>query len=132
MIAALLIFAQITPVPAEPKPIPTTIAAIHKDPKKFDGRIVRIHGYVNACEIASCDIDERLKTDPAGPEQELSIGKDAKFDATVRPLIPTYVELDARVDARCILAPCLDRGNALTVVTLRGVVSPEPPPFEKP
>jgi hypothetical protein len=132
MIAALLLLAEITPVPDEPKPIATTIAAIRANPTKFDGQIVRLHGYVNDCETASCNIDERIKTDPAGPGEELSIGKDAKFDAIVRPLVPTYVELDARVDATCILAPCLDRGNALTVVTLRGVVSTEPPPFEKP
>ena len=132
MIAALLLLAQITPVPDEPKPIATTIAAIRANPTKFDGQIVRLHGYVNDCETASCNIDERIKTDPAGPGEALSIGKEAKFDAIVRPLVPTYVELDARVDATCILAPCLDRGNALTVVTLRGVVSPEPPPFEKP
>lgn len=132
MIAALLLLAQITPVPDEPKPIATTIAAIRANPTKFDGQIVRLHGYVNDCATASCNIDERIKTDPAGPGEELSIGKDAKFDAIVRPLVPTYVELDARVVATCILASCLDRGNALTVVTLRGVVSPEPPQFEKP
>ena len=132
MIAALLLLAQITPPPEEPKPVVTTIAAIRANPKKFDGQIVRLHGYVNECETATCNIDERLKTHPAGPGEELSIGKDAKFDATVRPLVPTYVELDARVDASCILAPCLDRGSALTVVQLRGIVSPEPPPFEKP
>jgi hypothetical protein len=132
MIAALLLLTQITPVPADPKPVPTSIAAIRANPKKFDGQIVRLHGYVNACETATCNIDERLKTDPAGPGQELSIGKDAKFDALIRPLVPTYVELDARVDASCILTPCLDRGDALSVVTLRGIVSPEPPPFENP
>ena len=132
MIAALFMLAQITPLPEEPKPVPTTIAAIRKDPKKFDGRIVRLHGYVNACEAASCNIDERLKTAAGGPGDSLSIGKDPKFDSIVRPLLPTYVELDARVNASCILAPCLDRGDALTIVTLRGIVSPEPPPFEKP
>jgi hypothetical protein len=132
MIAALLMLAQIAPVPDEPKPIATTIAAIHADPKKFDGRIVRLHGYVNSCETASCNISERSKTDPRGPGQELSIGKDEQFDRIIRPIVPTYVELDARVDASCILGPCLDRGSALTVVTLRGIVSPEPPPFEKP
>ena len=55
MIAALFMLAQITPLPEEPKPVPTTIAAIRTNPKKFDGRIVRLHGYVNACEAASCD-----------------------------------------------------------------------------
>jgi hypothetical protein len=132
VIAPLLLLAQITPVPAEAKPIATTIAAIRANPKKFDGRVVRLHGYVNRCETASCNIDERAGNAPSGAGQSLSIGKDPKFDAIVRPLLPTYVEFDARVDATCILAPCLDRGSALTIVGLRGVVSPEPPPFEKP
>ena len=132
MIAALLLLAQITPVQAEPVPVETTIAAILANPKKFDGQIVRIHGYVNKCETASCNIDERAANAPLGPGESLSIAKDPKFDSTVRPILPTYVEFDARVDAACILAPCLDRGSALTIVSLRGVVSPEPPPFEKP
>jgi hypothetical protein len=132
VIAALLLLAQITPVQAEPVPVETTIAAILANPKKFDGQIVRIHGYVNKCETASCNIDERAANAPLGPGESLSIAKDPKFDSTVRPILPTYVEFDARVDAACILAPCLDRGSALTIVSLRGVVSPEPPPFEKP
>jgi len=132
MIAALLMLAQITPVPDEPKPIPTTIAAIRANPKKFDGQIVRLHGYVNACEAATCNLDERLKSAPGGAGLELSVGTNAQFDKIVRPLLPTYVEFDARIDASCILAPCVDRGSALTIVQLRGIVSPEPPPFEKP
>ena len=51
-----------------------------------------------------------------------------KFDDVVRPLVPTYVEFDARVDAACIVTSC----PALTVLSLRGIVSPEPPPFENP
>ena len=132
MIAALLMLAQLAPAPVEPKPIETTIAAIRANPKKFDERVVRIHGYVNRCETASCNIDERAANAPSGPGQSLSIGKDPRFDAIVRPLLPTYVEFDARVDSTCILAPCLDRGAALTIVSLRGIVSPDPPPFEKP
>jgi hypothetical protein len=132
MIAVLLLLAQMTPVQAEPAPVETKIAAIRADPKKFDGQLVRIHGYVNRCETASCNIDERAASSPLGAGQSLSIAKDPKFDSTVRPLVPTYVEFDARVDAACILAPCLDRGSALTIVSLRSVVSPEPPPFEKP
>ena len=132
MIAALLMLAQVTPVPDEPKPVATTIAAIRANPKRFDGQLVRLHGYVNACGAASCVIDERLKSAPGGSGQELSVGTNPKFDQIVRPLIPTYVEFDARVDASCVLAPCLEHGSALTIVQLRGIVSPEPPPFEKP
>ena len=126
MIAALLMLAQIAPVPAEPKPIPTTIAAIVRNPRKFEGQTVRLHGYVNACQPSSCAIDERAATSPAGAGERLSIEDDQKFQDTVRPLLPTYVEFDARVNATSAGPP------ALSVVTLRGVVSPEPPPFENP
>ena len=132
MITALLILAQIAPVQAEPKPITTTIAAIRANPKKFDSQVVRLHGYVNSCATATCDIDERLRTAPAGPGESLSIAKDKKFDEVVRPLVPSYVEIDARVDATCIITPCLDRGSALTILRLRSVVSPEPPKLENP
>jgi hypothetical protein len=139
MIAALLMLAQITPVPAEPKPIATTIAAIRKNPKKFDGRIVRLHGYVNSCRRLSCVIEERPANSPDGEGAFLSIGADAEFDARLRPLLPTYVEFDALVDASCLAPPashtiiiCADRVSELTVIRLRSVVSPEPPPFEKP
>jgi hypothetical protein len=139
MIAALMMLAQIVPVPADPKAVPTTIAAVRANPKKFDGQIVRLHGYVNACQRLSCGVEERLATAPNGAGQRLSIAGDAKFDATVTPLLPTYVEFDARVDATCLISSsgntitvCADRAPVLTVVSLRGVVSPEPPPFEKP
>jgi hypothetical protein len=61
----------------------------------------------------------------------LSIATDPRFDATIKPLVPTYVELDARLDARCVIEVCLDRAPVLTVVSLRAVVSTEPPPFEE-
>jgi hypothetical protein len=128
MIAAFLM-AQITPTPADPQPIATTIAAIRANPKKFHGQVVRLHGYVNSCEASICQLDERLKSAAGGAGQELSLATNDKFDKVARSLVPTYVELDARVDATCLLAACLDH-PALTIVTLRGVVSPEPPPFE--
>jgi hypothetical protein len=138
MITALLLIAQIAPVAAEPKPVATTIAAIRANPKKFDGQIIRLHGYVNACQPLSCHIQERLATAPGGVGAALSIGADKKFDDTVRPLLPTYVEFDARVDATCLIRStgntirvCADRVPELTVVTLRSVVSPEPPEIEK-
>ena len=139
MIAALFMLAQIVPVPADPKPVPTTIAAIRANPKKFDGKIVRLHGYVNRCQRLSCGVEEGLATAPAGAGERLSIAADPRFDAMITPLIPTYVEFDARVDATCLVSPsgstitvCTDRAPVLTIVTLRGVVSPEPPSFEKP
>jgi hypothetical protein len=126
----LLLIAQIAPVAAEPKPIATTIGAIRSNPKKFDGQVVRLHGYVNACATATCNINERLARAPGGPGESLSIARDPKFDSIVRPFLPTYVEFDARVDASCITSVCLDRAPDLTIVSLRSIVSPEPPQFE--
>ena len=106
MIAALLILAQITPAPEEPRPVVTTIAAIRANPKKFDGELVRLHGYVNHCQAKNCAIDERPETAAGGGGQSLSIAGDAKFTATITPLLPTYVEFDARLNAQCLLTAC--------------------------
>jgi hypothetical protein len=132
MIAVLLMLAQIVPAPDEPRPLQTTIAAIRANPKRFDGQLVRLHGYVNRCHPQDCSIEERPTTAPGGAGEGLSINGDAKFNATITPLVPTYVEFDARLNAQCLIGACSNRVPALTVVTLRGIVSPEPPPFEKP
>jgi hypothetical protein len=132
MIAALF-FAQVDAAPLPSRPVETTIAAIRANPKKFDGQLVGLHGYVNTCRGFDCTIDEMLGNSPGGLGQSLSIAGDAKFDATLAPLLPTYVEIDARFAAACITTQvCTDRAPVLTIVTLRGVVSPEPPPFENP
>lgn len=131
MIAVALALAQLAPVPVEPKPVVTTIAAIRANPRKFDGEVVRLHGFVNSCDAQSCLVYERPSNAPGGPGAPLSIAEDEKFDTTVRPLLPTYVEFDARFDAKCLTeAACPNRAPELTIVSLRAVVSPEPPPFE--
>jgi hypothetical protein len=131
MIALLLALAQIELAPEGPKPIETTVAAIRANPAKFDGEIVRLHGWVNQCQHLSCHVSERAATDPAGAGEELSIAEDPKFDAVIQPLLPTYVEFDAQFSAACLTtAACSDRAPMLTIITLRGVVSPEPPPFQ--
>ena len=132
MIAVLLMLAQIVPAPEQARPVETTISAIHANPKKFDGQLIRLHGYVNRCQPLDCSVEERPATAPGGAGEGLSIAGDAKFNATIRPLLPTYVEFDARLNAQCLISACSDRAPVLTIVTLRGVVSPEPPPFEKP
>ena len=130
MIPALLMMAELALAPAEPKPVSTTIAAIRANPKKFDGQVVRLQGWVNACQPQSCAIDERPATSPGGAGERLSIGENKKFDDTIRPLLPTYVEFDARLNAQCLAGTCGDQAAALSVVQLRAVVSPEPPEIE--
>lgn len=130
MIAALLMTAQIVPVPEQPKPVAATIAAIRANPKKFDGRVVRLRGWVNQCQAQSCGIDERPAARPGGAGERLSIAADPKFDTTIKPLLPTYVEFDARLAAQCLIAACAGRAPVLSVVSLRSVVSPEPPAIE--
>jgi hypothetical protein len=129
VIVAALLLAQLAP--QEPKPVVATIAAIRANPKKFDGRVVRLTGWVNQCKPLTCWIEERAVGAQGGPGAHLSIGTNPKFDATIRPLIPTYVEFDARFSATCLTAEvCLDRAPELTITSLRGVVSAEPPPIE--
>ena len=131
MIAALLVLAQIAPTSAPPRPIVTTIAAIRADPKKFDGQIVRMHGWVNRCQPLDCSIYDRPDNAPGGRGQGLSIASDKKFDATIASLLPTYVEIDARFDAACLTKwICLDRAPDLTVIQLRGVIDPHEAPPE--
>jgi hypothetical protein len=129
VIAAFLL-AAIPIAPQAPKPIETTIAALRHDPKAFDGKIVRVHGWVNHCGAGGCLIDERPATSPQGAGQSLSIAGNAKFDSTVRPLAPTYVEVDAQFDAQCLIASCPTPTPELDVVLLRGVVDATTPPPE--
>jgi hypothetical protein len=131
MIAALLFLTPIVAAPAEPKPIAATIAAIRANPKRFDGQVVRLSGWVNRCQRLSCSIDERPAISHGGAGEHLSIEENQKFDDVIRPLLPTYVEFDARVNAACLTTQvCIDRGPELTIVQLRAVVSPEPPQIE--
>ena len=129
MITAMLLMA-IPIAPPQPKPIETTIAELRHDPKAFDGKIVRVHGWVNRCDEENCQIDERPGSSPQGAGNSLSIAGNTKFDSTVRPLVPTYVEVDAQFDARCLIASCPDRMPELDVVLLRGVVDATTPPPE--
>jgi hypothetical protein len=131
MIDALLLMAQIVAAPAPAMPIATTIAAIHANPSKFDGRVVRLQGWVNKCQPLSCAIEEHAARSPGGAGQGVSIAADSKFDGTIGPLLPTYVEFDARLDATCLTTTgCTDRAPILTIVSLRSVVSTEPPEIE--
>ncbi len=128
---AFLVMAQLAPTPVEPKPIATTISAIVANPPKFNGKIVRIHGWVNSCQGMSCPISERQVNAADGPGASLSIADDKKVDDVIRPLVPTYVEFDAQVNSTCLVdRSCPTRTPILTIVSLRGVVSPEPPQFE--
>lgn len=131
MIAALLLLAQapIELAPEEPKPVETTVAAIEANPKKFDGLVVRLHGYVNSCK-PSCTIEDSAHM-PGGKSTGIVIRPNNKFDQVVIPLVPTFVELDARYSAGCDAgAVCVDGMPSLEIVTLRGIVSTEPPPFK--
>lgn len=130
MIAALLLLAQITLAPEQPKPVPATIAQLHADPKRFDGQVVRVQGYISRCDPLDCSIAEHAQNAPGGTGQSLSVAPDPTFDATLKPLLPTYVEFDARFDARCLSITCTGRAPELTVTQLRGVIDPTAPPPE--
>jgi hypothetical protein len=128
--ALLLIAAPVELAPDEPKPIATTVAALVANPKKFDGQLVRLHGYVNSC-TPQCTIADRPANPPAGAGASLAIAPTNNFNDVVLRLVPTYVEFDALFRAGCDPSSvCLDGMRQLKVVTLRSVVSPEPPAIE--
>jgi hypothetical protein len=129
VITAFLL-AAIPIAPQAPKPIETTIAALRHDPKAFDGKIVRVHGWVNRCDSNGCLIDERPATSPQGAGQSLTIAGNGRFNSTIPPLAPTYVEVDAQFDAQCLIASCPDQAPELDVVLLRGIVDANTPPPE--
>jgi hypothetical protein len=128
MIALALLLSPIEPAPAPAQPLTTAIAAIKANPRRFDGQVVRLKGWVNRCVPLSCALEERAATPSGGGVAGLSIAADVRFDAIIRPLLPTEVEFDARLDARCLTTDvCTDRAPVLTIVSLRSVVSTEPP-----
>jgi hypothetical protein len=128
--ALLLMLAPVELAPGEPKPVVTTIAAIRASPQKFDGQVVRLTGYVNAC-VATCSLDERAASAPGGAGAGLTFDPNKQFDDVVRPLLPTYVEFDARFSAGCDASQvCLDGLPHLDIVSVRGIVSTQPPPFQ--
>jgi len=131
MIAALLLLsAPVDLAPGAPKPVQTTVAAIRADPKRFDGVVVRLHGYVNSCQ-PNCTIEDGRRASGTAATG-IVIGLNDQFDKIVAPLVPTYLELDARFSAGCDAgAVCLGPYPRLQIVSLRGVVSPEPPEIEK-
>jgi hypothetical protein len=130
MLIALIALAKITPAPPPEPPVVTTIAALRANPRKFDGAVIRLRGWVNSCERLACAIEERPKNSPQGGGQSLSIGDDGHFDTVVKPLTPTFVEFDATFDATCLTNVCTHRAPILRIVQLRSVIGDEPPVFE--
>ena len=109
MIAALLLAAA---PPNFPAATPLTIEQVRADPRLWDGKWVRLQGYVHRCNRLDCVLAEF----PRGGGMFLSFASAPSFDAWIAPQLPAKVEVTARVDAGCLINICTDRAPVLQQV----------------
>jgi len=113
MISALLLSAAAA-APADlppnfPPATAATIEDIRRDPRGWDGKWVRIEGWMHRCNKLDCVVSER----PRNQGMFLSFeGADA-LDAWVQPLLPAQVVVVARINAECLVGFCTDRAPDL-------------------
>ena len=110
------------PAVAEQRVIPpatsVTIQDVRRDSRKWDGKRVRIEGWINRCWPTDCALAERLAARPVNQGMTLSFEEQKSFDQWVRPMLPLRARVTARIDASCLVtAVCLDRAPVL-----RGVI----------
>ena len=111
MIAALLLAAA-APPPIPPS-TPATIEDIRRDPRRWDGKWVQLEGWINECRSIDCNLAENLAALPTDSGMTLSFEGQKSFDDWVKPMLPLRARVTARIDATCLLAPCLDRAPVL-------------------
>ena len=100
-----------------PAAAPLTIEQVRADPHYWDGKWVRLEGYIHRCSRLDCVLAER----PGNGGMSLSFEAAPAFDAWIAPQLPAKVEVTARIEAGCLLQICTDRAPDLQqvhVVTL--------------
>ena len=112
MIALALLAAATTPV-GFPSGTATTIEAVRRDPRRWDGKWVVIEGFINSCMASDCVVAEQLTARRGQQGMSLSFESQPSFDQWARPMVPARVRLVARVDAQCLVEVCLDRAPVL-------------------
>ena len=102
---------------AERLPIPpaaaVTIEDVRRDPRRWDGKWVRLEGWINRCWATDCTLAENLAARPINQGMALSFETQQTFDAWVRPMLPLRARVVARIDATCLVEVCLDRAPVL-------------------
>jgi hypothetical protein len=112
MIAALLLATAATP--PIPPATPVTIEDLLRDPRRWDGKWVRLEGWINRCRLTDCALAETLAARPINQGMTLSFEGQPSFDAWVRPFLPLRARVTARIDAACLVDQvCIDRAPVL-------------------
>jgi len=106
------------PAVVEQRAIPpataVTIEDVRRDPRKWDGKWVRIDGWINRCWATDCALAESLAARPANQGMTLSFEGQMSFDDWVRPMLPLRARVTAKIDATWLVdTVCLDRGPVL-------------------
>ncbi|HEX6661584.1 MAG TPA: hypothetical protein VF067_06930 [Sphingomicrobium sp.] len=97
-----------------PAAAPVTIEDVRRDPRRWDGKWVRIEGWINRCWSTDCELAENLAARPINQGMTLSFEEQSTFDAWVKPMLPLRARVTARIDATCLLDQiCLDRAPVL-------------------
>ena len=109
MIAALLL--AVAP-PNFPAATPLTIEQVRADPRRWDGKWVRVQGYVHRCSARDCVLSEGL----GNHGMVLSFAPQPTFDAWIAPQLPAKIEVTARIDAGCLVNICTGRAPVLQQV----------------
>jgi hypothetical protein len=96
-----------------PAPV-VTIEEIRREPRRWDGKWVKIDGWINRCWATDCTLAEKLAARPINQGRSLSFESQASFDKWLRPMLPLRARVTARVDATCLIeVVCLDRAPVL-------------------
>ena len=117
MITALIWLASVSAGPA-----PSAIAEVRSHPAKFAGKRIRVEGWINSCRPIECLISEHLAARPINYGEWLSLEADGPLDASLRPILPARVEIEAS-PGPCLGQVCLDRAPELTDVKVLKIIS---------
>jgi hypothetical protein len=108
-----LLFVATTP-PVIPQSTPVTIEDVRRDPRRWDGKWVRLEGWINRCWPTDCVIAERLAARPINQGMTLSFESQPTFDRWVKPMLPLRAKVVAKIDATCLVdSVCLHRAPVL-------------------
>jgi hypothetical protein len=93
---------------------PVTIEDVLREPRRWDGKWVRIEGWINRCWATDCTLAENLAARPINQGMSLSFEEQKTFDEWVKPMLPLRARVTAKIDATCVAeAVCIDRAPVL-------------------
>jgi hypothetical protein len=91
-----------------------TIMDVRRDPRQWNGKPVRIEGWINRCWSTDCTLAEHAAARPINQGLSLSFEAQKSFDDWVRPMLPLRARVTAWIDSTCLIdTVCLDRAPVL-------------------